>query len=99
MALAPISHGKGARGPDIAGIPLESALSTREIEILRCLTSGQSNKAIAKRLDIAEATVKVHVMRILRKAHVTNRTQAALWGVASGVASTPPASELDDLPR
>ena len=67
----------------------ESDLSERELEILRCLTNGQSNKAIANNLDIAEATVKVHVKRILRKAHVANRTQAALWGVATGVAVVP----------
>jgi two-component system nitrate/nitrite response regulator NarL len=69
--------------------PLESDLSRREIEILQCLTSGQSNKVIAKNLEIAEATVKVHVKRILRKAHALNRTQAALWGVATGVTSLP----------
>ena len=67
----------------------ESDLSRREIEILRCLTNGQSNKVIAKNLGIAEATVKVHVKRILRKAHVVNRTQAAIWGVATHVASAP----------
>ena len=65
------------------------ALSRREVEILQCLASGQSNKVIAKNLDITEATVKVHVKRILRKAHVLNRTQAALWGVATGVALAP----------
>jgi two-component system, NarL family, nitrate/nitrite response regulator NarL len=69
--------------------PSESDLSRREIEILRCLTDGQSNKVIAKNLDIAEATVKVHIKHILRKAHVVNRTQAALWGVAAGVTSAP----------
>ena len=69
--------------------PPESDLSRREIEILQCLTNGQSNKLIAKNLNIAEATVKVHVKRILRKAHVMNRTQAALWGVATGFASPP----------
>jgi two-component system, NarL family, nitrate/nitrite response regulator NarL len=67
--------------------PLESELSRREIEILQCLITGQSNKVIAKNLEIAEATVKVHVKRILRKAHVINRTQAALWGVATGIGS------------
>jgi two-component system nitrate/nitrite response regulator NarL len=61
-------------------------LSDREIEILRCLTDGQTNKIIAKELNIAEATVKVHVKRILRKTHASNRTQAALWGVVRGVA-------------
>jgi two-component system nitrate/nitrite response regulator NarL len=67
--------------------PPESELSRREIEILQCLITGQSNKVIAKTLEIAEATVKVHVKRILRKAHVINRTQAALWGVATGIGS------------
>jgi len=76
--------------------PSKSNLSTREIEILRCLTNGQSNKAIARNLQIAEATVKVHVKRILRKAHVANRTQAALWGVATGVASTPASRTPED---
>jgi two-component system, NarL family, nitrate/nitrite response regulator NarL len=76
--------------------PQSSDLSGREIEILRCLTNGQSNKAIANNLHIAEATVKVHVKRILRKAHVANRTQAALWGVATGVAPTPTTRKLED---
>lgn len=69
--------------------PSEADLSQRETEILRCLANGQSNKVIAKNLEIAEATVKVHVKRILRKAHVLNRTQAALWGVATGAATAP----------
>ena len=67
----------------------EADLSTREVEILQCLANGQSNKAIAKNLAIAEATVKVHVKRILRKAHAANRTQAALWAIATGVAAPP----------
>jgi two-component system nitrate/nitrite response regulator NarL len=75
--------------------PLASDLSRREIEILRCLTDGQSNKMIAKNLEIAEATVKVHVKRILRKAHVINRTQAALWGVATGVTSAPASRKVE----
>jgi two-component system nitrate/nitrite response regulator NarL len=69
--------------------PPEADLSCREVEILQCLACGLSNKAIAKNLNIAEATVKVHVKRILRKAHALNRTQAALWGIAMGVASAP----------
>ncbi len=64
-------------------------LSDREIEILQCLTNGQSNKVIARNLSIAESTVKVHVKRILQKINATNRTQAALWGVARGVAASP----------
>jgi len=40
---------------------------------------GEPNKVIAKRLDITEATIKVHVKAILRKVGVANRTQAAMW--------------------
>jgi two-component system nitrate/nitrite response regulator NarL len=57
------------------------------------LEQGQSNKLIARELDIAEATVKVHVQALLRKMQVTNRTQAAMaarnfLGAASGPART-----------
>jgi DNA-binding NarL/FixJ family response regulator len=56
-------------------------LSPREQSILQCLIEGNSNKSIARRIDIAEATVKVHVKAILRKIRVQNRTQAAVWGM------------------
>jgi two-component system nitrate/nitrite response regulator NarL len=54
-------------------------LSARETEILSCLRDGAPNKVIARKLDITEATIKVHVKAILRKIGVTNRTQAAIW--------------------
>jgi two-component system, NarL family, nitrate/nitrite response regulator NarL len=57
-------------------------LSFREVEILKRLMEGESNKVIARKLDIAEATIKVHVKSILRKVRVKNRTQAALWATA-----------------
>ena len=63
-------------------------LSSREMDILRELGIGQSNKMIAVRLGIAEATVKVYVKRILRKIGVCNRTQAALWAAAHGHVET-----------
>jgi two-component system, NarL family, nitrate/nitrite response regulator NarL len=53
-------------------------LSDREKEILACLVSGLSNKIIARKLSIAEATVKAHVKGLLRKLQVVNRTQAAI---------------------
>src|SRR6185312_3678178 len=71
----------------------DSRLSGRELEILQCLTRGQSNKAIGHALDIAEATVKVHVKRILRKIHASNRTQAALWAVSRGIGTIADANE------
>ena len=58
------------------------SLSSKEESILNWLTRGASNKMIARELDIAEATVKVHVKAILRKTRVQNRTQAAMWAVA-----------------
>lgn len=61
--------------------PLGPQLSGREKTILRCLIEGDSNKSIARKFDIAEATVKVHVKAILRKVQVQNRTQAAVWGM------------------
>ncbi|MES0217226.1 response regulator transcription factor [Mesorhizobium sp. C280B] len=58
-----------------------SILSNRENCILRRLIEGKSNKAIAREINIAEATVKVHVKAILRKIRVRNRTQAAVWAM------------------
>jgi DNA-binding NarL/FixJ family response regulator len=62
-------------------------LSPREKLILRCLIDGDSNKSIARKMNIAEATVKVHVKAILRKIRVHNRTQAAIWGMNNGCLS------------
>jgi two-component system nitrate/nitrite response regulator NarL len=56
-----------------------SQLSPGEDRILRRLAEGQSNKAIARALDVAEATVKTHIKAIFRKVNVKNRTQAAIW--------------------
>ena len=57
----------------------KSRLSYREQEILCLLMEGASNKAIARKLNVAETTVKVHVKAILRKIGAQNRTQAAIW--------------------
>jgi two-component system nitrate/nitrite response regulator NarL len=56
-------------------------LSSREKCILCCIVDGGSNKDIARRVGIAEATVKVHVKAILRKIRLHNRTQAAIWAL------------------
>ncbi len=57
-------------------------LSAQEKRILRCLVEGDSNKMIARKVDIAEATVKVHIKAILRKIRLQNRTQAAVWALS-----------------
>ena len=59
-------------------------LSARQQSILHCLIQGDSNKAIARKMAIAEATVKVHVKAILRRIRVHNRTQAAIWAMSNG---------------
>jgi two-component system, NarL family, nitrate/nitrite response regulator NarL len=63
---------------------LES-LSTREREILVLIARGESNKLIARALDIAETTVKVHVQHIFRKLNVTSRVQVAVYAAARGL--------------
>jgi two-component system nitrate/nitrite response regulator NarL len=59
-------------------------LSSRQKLILNCLTEGDSNKTIARKIHITEATVKVHLKTILRKIRVHNRTQAAIWAMNNG---------------
>jgi two-component system nitrate/nitrite response regulator NarL len=60
-------------------------LSGREVEVIRSLSQGKSNKFIARQWGISEATVKVHVKAILRKIHLNNRTEAALWARDHGL--------------
>ena len=59
-------------------------LSAREMQILQCITSGQSNKEIAKALGISRQTVKNHMTSILRKLAVNDRTQAAVYALRRG---------------
>jgi DNA-binding NarL/FixJ family response regulator len=64
------------RSPVAQGI---AALSSREQEVLQLVTAGLANKQIARRLGIAERTVKAHLTNIFGRIGVTDRTQAALW--------------------
>jgi len=66
-----------------------SKLSGRERRILYYLSKGDTNKVIARTLDITEATVKVHLKAILRKIGVRNRTQAAVWAMNNGLVMPP----------
>jgi two-component system nitrate/nitrite response regulator NarL len=74
-------------GPKAAPQPAEKDnLSPREREILGFLAKGASNKEIARALDVAESTVKIHVQHILRKLNLSSRVQAAVYAVESGIA-------------
>ncbi len=83
----PASAGLGCGAPAVA--PAADAdlasLSPRELEILRELTLGASNKEVASQLSIAESTVKIHVQHILRKLKLSSRVQAAVWGSERGL--------------
>jgi len=56
-------------------------LTKREVEILRHIAQGESNKVIARKLNIAEATVKVHIKNLLKKLSLRTRVEAAIWAV------------------
>ncbi|SDN06527.1 two-component system response regulator NarL [Vreelandella arcis] len=65
--------------------PSSASLTQREKEILRELSAGMSNKLIARKLDITEGTVKVHVKHLLKKLHLRSRVEAAVWAVQEGI--------------
>ena len=67
---------RGGRGADRL-----AELTPRELDVLRLVATGEPNKQIATELDISERTARTHVSRILRKLHLSSRTQAALWAV------------------
>ena len=62
-----------------------SELTSRELDVLRLVAAGKPNKQIAAELQISERTARTHVSRILRKLHLSSRTQAALWAVREGL--------------
>ena len=61
------------------------ALTSRELDVLKCIVRGRSNKEIASDLIISEATVKTHINSILSKLGVTDRTQAATTALQRGI--------------
>jgi DNA-binding CsgD family transcriptional regulator len=69
----------------------------RQAMILKSLVNGDSNKVVARKLHIAEETVKVHMKRLLRRIGVKNRTQAAIWALNNYF--VPAANETGDLRR
>jgi DNA-binding CsgD family transcriptional regulator len=80
----PMSVGQPPILPDANGLSA-GGLSPREVEILKCLLCGSSNKVIARQLGIAEATVKVHLKSLMRKIRAGNRTKAAMWAISNGL--------------
>ncbi|MGA5765913.1 response regulator [Streptomyces pseudogriseolus] len=71
--------------PAAADPSVLDALTRREREVLSCLGEGLSNAAVAERLDMAEATVKTHVSRLLGKLELRSRVQAAVLAQELGI--------------
>jgi DNA-binding NarL/FixJ family response regulator len=65
--------------------PLAQKLTPRELQVLRGLTEGKSNKQIARDLDITEPTIKLHMKTLYRKLDAANRTQAAMIAREAGL--------------
>ncbi len=99
-ALQDIHEGKTVVAPDLTPILAKvvqghvppapepspfSELTPRETEILFLLAEGQSNKVIARNLDISDGTVKLHVKAILRKLNIHSRVEAAVMAVQHGL--------------
>jgi two-component system, NarL family, response regulator LiaR len=72
-----LTHGGRPRAADI--------LTPRELDVLRLIARGRSNKRIALELGVAEKTVKTHVGHVLAKLDLADRTQAALYAVREGL--------------
>ena len=86
MAAKLVAQLQKQREPRPAAPPSElDKLTPREREILACLARGESNKLIARVLDLAESTVKIHVQNILRKLGLSSRVQAAVFAVEQGL--------------
>lgn len=87
MTTKLVAHLQGGSPQKTAEPPSElDKLTPREREILACLARGESNKVIARTLDVAESTVKIHVQNILKKLNLSSRVQAAVFAVGHGMA-------------
>ena len=64
---------------------LAPPLTERELEVIRALAQGMSDRQIARSLDISEKTVRNHTSNIYRKLHIYDRTQAVIYAIREGV--------------
>ncbi|MBV9517392.1 MAG: response regulator transcription factor [Hyphomicrobiales bacterium] len=91
-----VANVKALAAPQINGTP---RLSERQQCILRCLAEGATNRVIANKIDMEEATVKVHVRTVLQKIRARNRTQAAVWALNNGLSPKTLSHALDSNGR
>ncbi len=74
--------------PDPGGPAADAVLTRREMEVLRLVAQGLSNKEMAGKLSLQEATIRSHVGNILGKLNLTNRSQLVLYAVRNGLVET-----------
>ena len=99
-AIRKVHRGEPSLGPEIAQKVLNEIrkpapgerltpdpLTERELEVLKLVAEGKSNKEIAAELNISMHTARTHVNRILSKLHLANRVQATLYALREGVSS------------
>lgn len=98
-AIRDVYHGESSLHPSIARklvrelrqtvdpSDTDDALTLREVDVLRLVARGLSNRKVAEELVISERTVAAHVRSILNKLHLANRTQAALYALKEGLIS------------
>jgi len=96
-AIRTVHRGESALHPTIARklmeevrqpfqpLSLKNQLTPREMDVLKCLSQGLTNREIGLQLDVSVRTVTTHVRNILDKLHLDNRTQAALFAAEQGV--------------
>jgi DNA-binding NarL/FixJ family response regulator len=75
-----VSRPAGAAEPEVLG-----ALTARELDVFTEMAAGATNKEIAQRLYLSETTVKTHVVRILAKLDLRDRTQAVIFAYEQGI--------------
>lgn len=88
-AIRVVHAGQRRIPPEIANRLAErmfrTELSARELDVLRLIVKGKSNKQIASDLGVAEGTVKIHINNMLNKLGVSDRTQAATFALQHGI--------------
>lgn len=82
LAQAAMPPGAGARDEDLG-------LSPRQLDVLRLLVEGRSNKLIMRELELSESTVKTHMQAIFRRLNVNSRTQAVVAAARLGLRLAP----------
>lgn len=105
MAIRKLNRGEPSLHPTVAKMVLEELsqpvnrpltpdpLTEREVDVVRLVAQGLSNRQIAEQFFIGEATVRTHVGNILNKLHLANRVQATLYALREGLTS------LDEMDR